>query len=120
MTNVGVNQTVAVYKSNYGEIQRQGEAREKMIAAMKEVIALSEKEGIHLTEEDLNYWLNVLSTLSPDGKPSMAQDVDARRYSEVDLFSGTVLELGRKYGIATPVNKELYERIKTIESEYSL
>ncbi len=119
MLNVGVNQTVAVYKSNYGEVQKEGPAREKMIAAMKEVIELSEKEGVNLTEEDLNYWLKVLSTLGPNGKPSMAQDVDARRYSEVDLFSGTVLEFGKKHDVQTPVNQELFDRIKAIESEYS-
>ncbi|MCH6264809.1 ketopantoate reductase family protein [Neobacillus citreus] len=118
MLNVGVNQTVAVYRSDYGEIQREGQARDTMIAAMREVIALSEKEGVHLTEADLDYWLTVLGTLSPEGKPSMAQDVEAKRFSEVDLFSGTVLELGKKFGIPTPVNKELYERIKLMESEY--
>ncbi|MDR7078185.1 2-dehydropantoate 2-reductase [Neobacillus niacini] len=118
MLNVGVNQTVAVFNSNYGEIQREGEARETMIAAMREVIALSEYEGIHLTEADLNYWLSVLATLSPDGKPSMAQDVEARRYSEVELFAGTVLELGENYHISTPVNKKLYDTIKSIESSY--
>ncbi|WP_102347824.1 ketopantoate reductase family protein [Bacillus sp. Marseille-P3661] len=118
MTNVGVNQTVAVYKSNYGEIQKQGRAREMMIAAMREVMALSEKEGIVITEEDLNYWLSVLSKLSPEGKPSMAQDVDAQRFSEVDLFAGTVIALGQKHGVPTPVNQELYDRIKMIESQY--
>jgi 2-dehydropantoate 2-reductase len=116
MLNVGVNQTVAVFQSNYGEIQREGEAREMMIAAMREVIALSEKAGIHLTEADLDYWLRVLATLSPDGKPSMAQDVEARRPSEVELFSGTVLKMADKYGISTPINKELYHRINLIES----
>ena len=118
MLNVGVNQTVAVYESNYGEIQKDGPAREMMIAAMREVAMLSEKEGITLTEVDITYWLDVLSKLSPEGKPSMAQDVEARRFSEVDLFAGTVLELGKKYGIPTPVNKELYDRITKIESEY--
>ena len=118
MLNVGVNQTVAVYKSNYGEIQRKGEARELMIAAMREVIALSEHEGVNLTEDDLNYWLNVLGTLSPNGKPSMAQDIEAERFSEVDLFSGTVIELGKKYQIPTPVNQQLYDRIKQIERKY--
>ncbi|MEH7377417.1 MULTISPECIES: ketopantoate reductase family protein [Bacillaceae] len=116
MLNVGVNQTVAVFQSNYGEIQREGEAREMMIAAMREVITLSERAGIHLTEADLDYWLRVLATLSPDGKPSMAQDVEARRPSEVELFSGTVLKLADKYGISTPINKELYHRINLIES----
>ncbi|MED4351285.1 2-dehydropantoate 2-reductase [Schinkia azotoformans] len=118
MLNVGVNQTVAVYESNYGEIQKDGPARDMMIAAMREVAMLSEKEGITLTEDDITYWLDVLSKLSPEGKPSMAQDVEARRFSEVDLFAGTVLELGKKYGIPTPVNKELYDRITKIESEY--
>ncbi|WP_195891912.1 ketopantoate reductase family protein [Neobacillus dielmonensis] len=118
MLNVGVNQTVAVYQSNYGEIQREGEARNTMIAAMREVIALSEKEGIPLTEEDLDYWLRVLATLSPDGKPSMAQDVEAKRYSEVELFSGAVIKLADKHGAAVPVNKQLYEKIKMIESQY--
>ncbi|MFB6468291.1 ketopantoate reductase family protein [Cytobacillus sp. Hz8] len=118
MLNVGVNQTVAVYQSNYGIVQRDGEARTAMISAMKEVILLSEKEGIHLSERDLQYWLKVLSTLSADGKPSMAQDIEAKRFSEVELFSGAVLELGRKHGIPTPTNQMLYERIKEIESHF--
>lgn len=118
MLNVGVNQTVAVYESGYGEVQREGEARDTMIAAMKEVIALSEKEGVNLTEVDLKYWLGVLGTLSPDGKPSMRQDMEARRYSEVELFAGTVLELGKKHGVPTPVNKELYDRVKAAEGKY--
>lgn len=118
MLNVGVNQTVAVYRGNYGTVQKEGEARNTMIAAMREVIAISEKAGIALSDEDLEYWLNVLSTLSPEGKPSMAQDVDAKRPSEVELFSGTVIKLGNQYGIETPVNKMLYEKIKEMESEY--
>jgi 2-dehydropantoate 2-reductase len=65
MLNVGVNQTVAVYRSNYGEIQREGEARETMIAAMREVITLSEYEGINLTEADLNYWLKCIGHIEP-------------------------------------------------------
>lgn len=118
MLNVGVNQTVAIYESNYGEIQIEGEARDTMISAMREVISLSEEEGINLTEEDLDYWLKVLDKLSPNGKPSMRQDLEAKRYSEVDLFAGTVLELGKKYDVPTPVNKKLYERIKYLESMY--
>ena len=118
MLNVGVNQTVAVHKSNYGGVQKAGEMREKMIAAMREVIALSKKTGADLSEEDLQYWLKVLGTLGPDKKPSMAQDVEAHRYSEVELFAGTVISLGKQYGVPTPVNQELYEGIKEIESQY--
>jgi len=118
MLNVGVNQTVAVYESDYGEIQKNGQARDTMISAMREVMVLSEKNGINLTEDDLNYWLKILNTLSPTGKPSMRQDLEAKRYSEVELFSGTVIKMSEEYGIPTPVNTKLYDKIKFIESQY--
>jgi len=118
MLNVGINQTVAVYSTNYGGVQKEGEARDTMIAAMREVIDISEKEGINLTEEDLNYWLEIVSTLNDEGKPSMAQDVEAGRFSEVELFSGAVLQFGKKHNIDTPVNQSLYNKITSIENEY--
>lgn len=118
MLNVGVNQTVAVFESDYEKIQQDGDAREMMIAAMREVIQLSKYEGIHLTEEDLAYWLDVISKLSPYGKPSMRQDMEAGRKSELGLFAGTVLELGRQHGAATPVNEELYRKISEMEKAF--
>lgn len=118
MLNVGVNQTVAIYEGNYGDVQKEGQARDTMIEAMREVMALSEYEGINLTEEDLNYWLNVLSTLGSNKKPSMRQDMEAGCFSEVELFAGEVIRLGSKYGIPTPVNRMLYEKIKFMENKY--
>lgn len=89
-----------------------------MINAMKEVMALSSFEGVTLTNEDLNYWLSVLDTLSPDGKPSMRQDLENHRFSEVELFSGTIIKLGKKYNLQTPVNQMLYNQIKDIEKNF--
>ncbi len=116
MMNVGVNQTASVFLCNYGGLQVEGEARNTMIAAMREVIPLSGQEGYPLGEEDLSYWLKVLSILRPEGKPSMQQDVEAGKPTEVGLFSGTVLALGKKYGIAAPVNEFLNRKIKGAES----
>jgi 2-dehydropantoate 2-reductase len=118
MLNVGVNQTVAVIADNYGEIVKAGSARDTLIAAMREVLRLSEKEGIDLTEEDLAYWVKILETLNPEGRPSMRQDVDAKRPSEVELFAGTVVKLGKKHNVSTPVNEMLYNKIKKLESQY--
>lgn len=116
MMNVGVNQTASVFLCNYGGLQEEGLARETMIAAMREVIPLSEKEGYPLTEDDLTYWLKVLSVLRPEGKPSMQQDMEAGKTTEVELFSGTVIELAKKHGIVVPVNESLYQRITVSES----
>jgi 2-dehydropantoate 2-reductase len=116
MLNVGVNQTVAVFGPDYGAVQESGPQRDTMIVAMREVIALSRAEGVHLTQDDLCYWLDILSTLNPKGKPSMRQDVEAGRRSEVDLFAGTVLALAAKHALDTPVNRMLYDRIRKIEA----
>jgi 2-dehydropantoate 2-reductase len=118
MLNVGINQTVAVYQGDYGQVQREGPERDMMISAMREVIALSEPEGIFLTEDDLRYWLKVIAPLSPSGKPSMRQDLEAGRRSEVELFAGTVLTLAEKHGISCPTNEMLYRRIREMESRF--
>ena len=119
MLNVGLNQAVAVYGENYADIQKDGFVRDVMIAAMREAQTLAVLEGIALADKDLEYWLSILTGLSPQGKPSMRQDVEARRLSEVELFSGTVLQLAKKHHINTPVNRDLYERITAMERDYA-
>ncbi len=118
MLNVGVNQAVAMLGSTYGDVQREGRARDVMIGAMREVITLAQKENIDLTEDDLGYWLNVVGSLSPLGKPSMRQDIEAGRTSELELFAGTVIRLGERHAIPTPVNRMLYDGIRDLESRY--
>lgn len=118
MLNVGVNQVVSFFEGDYGIIQKEGQARDMMVAAMREVLELSVLEGVYLTEQDLQYWLKVLRPLHPQGKPSMRQDMEARRPSEVGLFAQTVIALGQKHGIKTPVNQQLYDYIKAAESKY--
>ncbi|HBH13755.1 MAG TPA: 2-dehydropantoate 2-reductase, partial [Clostridiales bacterium] len=71
-----------------------------------------------IEEKDIDYWLAILDSLNPEGMPSMRQDMLAKRYSEVELFSGTVIELGREHNLKTPVNEMLYNRIKEMEAEF--
>ena len=87
-------------------------------AAMAEVIPVAKQEGVALDEADITYWLGVVDALSDAGKPSMRQDIEAKRPSEVALFSGTVVALGQKHGIKTPVNAMLYDNIMAIEKDY--
>ncbi|MBQ0140762.1 MAG: ketopantoate reductase family protein [Kurthia sp.] len=118
MLNVGVNQTLASIEGKYGDIFLDGPPRQTMVGAMREVIQIANLEGVALTESDLDYWLQVLSKLSPDGKPSMAQDVGAKRKSELPLFAGTVLKLARKHQLAVPYNESLYDIITQKEMLY--
>lgn len=118
MLNVGINQCCMVYETNYHGCLVEGEPNRTMIAAMREVIALAHCEGVAIGEEDLNEYIEILKTLSPEGMPSMRQDGVAHRPSEVEMFAGTVIELAQKHNILVPANRFLYERVKQMESLY--
>ena len=119
MLNVGVNQTWMAYETTYSGTLVPGEAHDTMIGAMREVIRLAHAEHVNLTEQDLDSYIDLLKTLSPDGMPSMRQDSLSHRPSEVEMFSGTVREMAKKHGLATPVNDRLYKRIREMESQYT-
>lgn len=111
MLNTGVNQTVSFFEGTYATVQQPGEARDTMIAAMREAAACATAEGIELREEDIQYWLSVGDSLGPENMPSMRQDQLAGRPMETDLFSETVIALGKKHGISTPVNEMFFRKL---------
>ena len=115
MVNVGINQTSSVLKAPYKVFQSVPSAYEWAESTMREVVALSQKVGANLTEEDVASFRPILLNMSPDGKTSMLQDVEAGRKTEVEYFAGTVIELGKKYGIPTPINEQLYKIIHIME-----
>lgn len=117
MLNTGVNQVTAVYQATYSLVQKEGEARTMMIEAMKEVQRVAESQGVELTDEDIDYWMQLLASLNPQGRTSMCQDVVAGRKTEVELFAGTMIRLAEEAGIAVPVNEFLYERLKMLEED---
>lgn len=116
--NVGVNQACAVYDCCFDGIHAPGEAREAMIGAMGEVVAVGRAEGVDLTDADVAYWLDIVDHLNPAGMPSLRQDVLARRPTEVELFSGAINRLGAAHGIPTPVNEHFYAAIKALEASW--
>jgi len=117
MINVGINQTSAVLRAPYGRFQTEREPRDLMHAAMREVVALAAKAGVDLAEVDIDAFDPFLMRLNPQGKTSMLQDVEAGRKTEVEMFAGRVIELGRRYEVPTPVNQNLFYQIRKIESD---
>ena len=115
MVNVGINQASAVMRAPYGVFQSSPEAQAVVEALMGEVIVLAGLIGVNLVEQDLNDWNAVLNSLSPKGKTSMLQDIEAGRKTEVDIFAGKAVELGKKYNVPTPVNQAFLSIIHVLE-----
>lgn len=115
MINVAVNQVSALLRAPYGAFATVPEVRSLARAAALEVAALAPREGVALGPEDVDRIFPVLATLAPDGKTSMLQDVEAGRKTEVDAFAGTVVALGKRHGVPTPVNELLGTALAALE-----
>lgn len=118
MLNVGINQTVMVFEGDYGTVQKPGKPREIMLAAMREVQKLAALEGYPISDAEFDDWVNLADSLSSAGKPSMRQDGEAHRKSEVELFAGTIIRRAEKFGLDVPVNRWLYDTVKQMEAGY--
>jgi 2-dehydropantoate 2-reductase len=115
MMNVGINQVSAILRAPYGVFHYMKEAQELLRMASMEVILIAEKKGIRLTTGDIEKHLEIFKTLAAEGKTSMLQDIEAGRKTEVEIFSGAVIEMGRELGIPTPVNDMLFRMIRVLE-----
>lgn len=119
MINDGLNQVTAACGLTYGGLQQSPEAQQMMLSAMEEVIGLARLEGVPLPADAHKVWArDTLPIFAPEGMPSMAQDVRAKRPTEVEEFAGEVIRRAKRYGLPTPVNEELYAGIRRLESEY--
>ena len=48
---------------------------------------------------------------------STLQDLDAGRHTEIDMFSGALIKMGKELGIPTPYNEYTYHMIKALEEK---
>lgn len=120
MLNVSANQPTAILRMTFGDMFENTHFMKFAESIMREVQSVAKAEGIQNTETMVDEALKHLKTMTPEGKTSMLQDVEAGRKTEVDMFAGTVIELGKKHGISTPYNKILREMIGIIEEHQDI
>ena len=118
LLNVSCNQTSAVLGYTFGEMMSSEKCMDFLVKVMKEVIEIAKAEGVNNSDKLIVDALKALKTMSPDGKTSMLQDIEAKRKTEVDIFAGTIIELGKKHEIKTPYNILLKTLINEAEKKF--
>ncbi|HUZ14889.1 MAG TPA: ketopantoate reductase family protein [Gaiellaceae bacterium] len=64
--------------------------------------------------------MNVLATERGDRHfPSMLEDVEARRPTELESINGALVREARRHGVAVPLHEALYRLVKAREASYS-
>lgn len=57
------------------------------------------------------------SPVPSSARYSTLQDLDAGRHTEIDMFSGALIRMGKELGIPTPYNEYTYHMIKALEEK---
>lgn len=81
----------------------------------QELETIAKAKGIDLSIVDTA--LSHGSAVPPKTKYSTLQDLDAGRHTEIDMFSGALIKMGKELGIPTPYNEYTYHMIKAIEEK---
>ena len=80
----------------------------------RELEAIAAAKGIDLSKVDTS---GRGSAVPPTVRYSTLQDLDAKRHTEIDMFSGALMRMGEELGIPTPYNEYTYHMIKALEEK---
>ena len=80
-----------------------------------ELETISHSKGIDLSKADSSSSRG--SAVPASARYSTLQDLDAKRHSEIDMFSGALVKMGKELHIPTPYNEYTYHMIKALEEK---
>lgn len=118
--NLFSNQVSAILNMNFGELKRNSQFKAFARKIVAEIIPIAEKKGIKNLDNLEEEAIKSLDRMCDEGKTSMLQDILSKRMTEVDIFSGEIIRLGKEFGIKTPYNQFLYDLIKIEEENNEL
>jgi 2-dehydropantoate 2-reductase len=75
--------------------------------------------GTTVVSEEYNRWVDRVMAGYGDIKPSMLQDFERGRRTEIDFINGYVAELGPKAGVPVAMNAAITDLVHSIEQRKS-
>ena len=117
MCNIGENLTCALLGIPFGVYRNNEDANWLRRNAMREVAAIAQRKGIDIGEKEIALQEETVKTIPYENKLSTLQDLEAGKRTEIEMFAGTVIRLGRELGVPTPINEVLYHGIRVLEEK---
>jgi 2-dehydropantoate 2-reductase len=115
--NASTNPTGALTLLHHGAASRFGPSAQLFDDLIAEGEAVAKKLGIEL-HGDARQLVQKGANAPGKHRASMLQDVIAKRQTEVDFMNGAIVQWGEKVGVATPLNKAMWELIKGLEHSW--
>jgi 2-dehydropantoate 2-reductase len=113
--NAASNAIAALTGLTHGRIA-EPPTRDLARAVMAEGRAVADAQGIVLDQspEEL-FDFAARKEVAYDHKPSMLQDVEAGRPTEIDFLNGAIVDFGERHGVDAPLNRALTALVKGLE-----
>ena len=105
----------AVTHAPVGVLRSVPGTRQMLEQAMQEIFAVAQARDIVLPEDAIDKTIAFVDTLPPSGTTSLQRDIVEGRPSELDSWNGAVVRLGKKVGVATPLNAFIYHSLLPLE-----
>jgi ketopantoate reductase len=83
----------------------------------KEFLAIAALEDVNITMAEALAANDSIANTMVTQVSSTAQDLARGKKTEIDFLNGYIVELGRRYGIATPYNESVHALVKMVESK---
>ena len=119
MINCAFNAISGLAQIQYEKLAALESVRNTQTALVKEVIAVAQADGIHLSETVALQAVAQISVTMGSQKSSTAQDMARCKPSEIDHLNGFIVRRGQALGVPTPVNQALFALVKLVESSYN-
>ena len=117
--NAAINPLTALLRVPNGELLQKPTTRSLMSAAAREAAAVAIVQGIRLPYHDPVEAAHSVAAKTASNLSSMLQDVLRGAPTEIDAISGAVVRAGEAAGLPVPVNRTLWELVKSLEQAAS-
>jgi len=119
--NCALNPLGALLGVNYGALGDSPYTRKIMDEIIKEIFAVAESLGVELfwtrAEDYIREFYGNLLPPTKDHRPSMLQDIERGRRTEIDYLNGKIVEYGSGAGVETPVNRCIADLVRFLEEK---
>jgi 2-dehydropantoate 2-reductase len=121
--NATVNAVAALtglpHDYHFAEVEHHADLGHLVRDLIDEGKAVAEAAGIELREDP--WEMNLLATQRGSRHyPSLLEDVEARRPTEIDLITGALVREGEQHGVPVPLHTALYRLVKAREASWEL
>ena len=113
--NVANNQPQAMISCGVGAYQDSEHVAFIQGKLRDEVDAVAKAKGVDISLADASSFRG--SKVQKRARYSTLQDLDNKRHTEVDVFAGSMVRMGKELGVPTPYNEFTYHMIKALEEK---